>query len=113
MPRKRLVLPQPDGPKSDTNSPRFTARLTRFQHILLRIGELIAWAESAGVLAKRAARAADGKLNDKERQDIEGAFRLFQNKLLHGPISALGEASRDGSGSTLLEALRKLFRLGE
>ncbi|MBS1872155.1 MAG: acyl-CoA dehydrogenase family protein [Acidobacteria bacterium] len=42
-----------------------TARLTRFQHILLRVGELIAWAESSAVLAKRAARAAEGKLSDK------------------------------------------------
>jgi glutamyl-tRNA reductase len=53
----------------------------------------------------------NGKLGDKERQEIEGAFRLFQNKLLHGPISALGEASRDGSHSSLLEAIKRLFRL--
>ena len=45
-------------------------------------------------------------------QTIEGAFRLLQNQFLHGPISALGEASREGGGSTLLEALRELFRLG-
>ncbi len=41
------------------------ARLTRFQHILLRLGELIAYAESAGCLARRAARAAEGRLNEK------------------------------------------------
>ncbi|MGB6362749.1 MAG: acyl-CoA dehydrogenase family protein, partial [Thermoanaerobaculia bacterium] len=40
-------------------------RLTRNQHVLLRLGELIAWAESAGVFAKRAARAADGRLDPK------------------------------------------------
>jgi len=41
------------------------ARLTRHQHILLRIGEWIAFAESAGCLARRAARAIEGKLNEK------------------------------------------------
>ncbi|HEY4588985.1 MAG TPA: acyl-CoA dehydrogenase family protein [Thermoanaerobaculia bacterium] len=40
-------------------------RLTRNQHVLLRLGELIAWAEGAGSLARRAARALDGKLGAK------------------------------------------------
>jgi glutamyl-tRNA reductase len=54
----------------------------------------------------------NGRLTDADRQTVEGAFRLLQNQFLHGPISALGEASRDGSHSPLLEALRQLFRLG-
>jgi alkylation response protein AidB-like acyl-CoA dehydrogenase len=37
-------------------------RLTRNQHVLLRLGELIAWAECAGSLARRAAR---GELHEK------------------------------------------------
>src|SRR5579862_2300123 len=41
------------------------ARLTRYQHILLRLGEWIAFAESAGTLARRAALLADNKLNEK------------------------------------------------
>jgi alkylation response protein AidB-like acyl-CoA dehydrogenase len=41
------------------------ARLTRFQHILLRLGELIAFAECSAGLCRRAARAAEGKLNEK------------------------------------------------
>jgi alkylation response protein AidB-like acyl-CoA dehydrogenase len=41
------------------------ARLTRYQHVLLRLGELIAYAESAGSLCRRAARIAEGKLNEK------------------------------------------------
>ena len=41
------------------------ARLTRFQHILLRLGELIAYAECAGSLSRRAARCAEGRLNEK------------------------------------------------
>jgi alkylation response protein AidB-like acyl-CoA dehydrogenase len=48
-------------------------RLTRFQHILLRMGELIAYAESAGCLARRAARMAEGKLNEKTNQRFDAA----------------------------------------
>jgi len=55
----------------------------------------------------------NGKLTPAEREYVEGAFRLFQNKLLHGPIAALQEASREGHSGTLLEAMKKLFRLGE
>ncbi len=56
----------------------------------------------------------NGRLTDEDRRDIEGAFRLFQNRLLHGPITALTEESSSGPGGhTLLDALRKLFRLQE
>ncbi len=41
------------------------ARLTRFQHILLRLGELISYAECAGSLARRATRAAEARLHEK------------------------------------------------
>jgi alkylation response protein AidB-like acyl-CoA dehydrogenase len=40
-------------------------RLTRNQHILFRLGELIAFAETAGAMARRAASAAGGTLSDK------------------------------------------------
>jgi alkylation response protein AidB-like acyl-CoA dehydrogenase len=40
-------------------------RLTRHQHILLRAGEWIAFAEAAASLARRAALSAEGKLNPK------------------------------------------------
>jgi alkylation response protein AidB-like acyl-CoA dehydrogenase len=40
-------------------------RLTRHQHILFRLGELIAYAECAGSLARRAAHAAEGRVNEK------------------------------------------------
>src|SRR5437868_3697923 len=46
-------------------------RLTRFQHVLLRLGELIAYAECAGCLARRAARAAEGKLHEKASQRFD------------------------------------------
>jgi alkylation response protein AidB-like acyl-CoA dehydrogenase len=41
------------------------ARLTRFQHVLLRLGELIAYSESSACLARRAARAKEGRLHEK------------------------------------------------
>ncbi len=41
------------------------ARLTRYQHILLRLGEWIAYAECAGSLCRRAVRLAEGKLSEK------------------------------------------------
>ena len=53
----------------------------------------------------------NGKLTDAERAYIEGAFRLFQNRLLHGPIAALHEASKEGHSGGLREALMKLFGL--
>jgi alkylation response protein AidB-like acyl-CoA dehydrogenase len=40
-------------------------RLTRHQHVLLRLGQLAALAEGAATLARRAARAADGALDAK------------------------------------------------
>ncbi len=49
------------------------ARLTRYQHILLRLGELIAYAECAGSLSRRAALLADGKLNEKANRRFDAA----------------------------------------
>ena len=40
-------------------------RLTRYQHVLLRLGELIAYAECAGCLARRTALAEENKLPEK------------------------------------------------
>lgn len=53
----------------------------------------------------------NGKLSAADRETIEGAFRLFQNKLLHSPIAALQEASQEGESRKLVEALQKLFGL--
>jgi alkylation response protein AidB-like acyl-CoA dehydrogenase len=47
------------------------SRLTRYQHILLRLGESIAYAESAASLARRAARLADGKLHEKANRRFD------------------------------------------
>lgn len=48
-------------------------RLTRNQHVLLRLGELIAFAEAAGSFARRAARALDGQLTEKSDRRFEPA----------------------------------------
>ncbi|HEX8925358.1 MAG TPA: acyl-CoA dehydrogenase family protein [Terriglobales bacterium] len=58
------------------------ARLTRHQHILLRLGELIAFAECAGSLARRAALSAEGKLVEKadrrfDAQTLAALARTF------------------------------------
>lgn len=53
----------------------------------------------------------NGKLSDADRAYIEGAFRLFQNRLLHGPIAAMQAADPDGDSKRLLDAVRKLFGL--
>ena len=49
------------------------ARLTRHQHLLFRLGEWIAYAECAGCLARRAARAADKKLHEKANTRFDAA----------------------------------------
>jgi len=49
------------------------ARLTRYQHILLRLGELIAYAECAGSLSRRAALTAENKLNEKSNRRFDAS----------------------------------------
>jgi len=49
------------------------ARLTRYQHILLRLGEWIAYAEGAGCLARRVARSAENKLHEKANRRFDTA----------------------------------------
>ena len=49
-----------------------TGRLTRNQHVLFRIGELIAFTETAGVFAKAAAAAIDGTRFEKNPNRFTG-----------------------------------------
>jgi glutamyl-tRNA reductase len=53
----------------------------------------------------------NGRLTEADQRYIEGAFRLLQNQFLHGPISALAAEPAEGGVHTLLEAVRKLFRI--
>jgi glutamyl-tRNA reductase len=53
----------------------------------------------------------NGELTADQKKYIEGAFKLFQSRILHGPISALAEEVPEPSKHTLLEAMMKMFRL--
>lgn len=48
-----------------------TGRLTRNQHVLFRLGELVAHAESAAALCRRAAAAREGTLDDKANRRFD------------------------------------------
>ena len=48
------------------------ARLTRNQHILFRLGELITWVECAESLARRAAQTLDGERHEKSPDRFDG-----------------------------------------
>ncbi len=49
------------------------ARLTRNQHVLFRLGELITWVECAESLARRAADTLDGNRHEKSPDRFDGA----------------------------------------
>jgi glutamyl-tRNA reductase len=53
----------------------------------------------------------NGKLSAEDKQQLEYAFKLFQNQLMHGPIAALQDASKSGDQPTMLDVIKKLFRL--
>ena len=57
------------------------ARLTRYQHILLRLGELIAYAECAGSLARRSTRMAENKLNEKAHRRFDAAAQAAISRI--------------------------------
>ncbi|MBI2389073.1 MAG: acyl-CoA dehydrogenase family protein [Deltaproteobacteria bacterium] len=69
-----------------------SARLTRHQHVLLRLGELIAFAECAGSFAKRAAAAAAGTRNPKhdarfDAETLAALSRVFARDALMKVVS--------------------------
>ena len=49
-------------------------------------------------VVKELFKRLNGRLTDEDRKDIEGAFRLLQNRFLHGPISALTEDTHTDAG---------------
>jgi alkylation response protein AidB-like acyl-CoA dehydrogenase len=49
------------------------ARLTRHQHLLFRIGELIAWCEGAAAIVRRAVALADGTLDPRAPRRFDAA----------------------------------------
>ncbi len=47
-------------------------RLTRNQHVLFRLGEVVAYVECAGALCRRAASMLDGSISDKADDRFDG-----------------------------------------
>src|SRR5271166_942165 len=86
-------------------------RLTRNQHVLLRLGELVAYAECAGALARRAGAAAAGALPDKaDKRFTPGALgavsRVFAREAaLKVAEEGLRWVVGAGSGTDLAAAL--------
>ena len=54
-----------------------------------------------------------GDLNNAQRQEIQRGFDRLVNKMLHPPLESLRDEARHGMPHRLLEALRRLFQLGE
>ena len=70
------------------------ARLTRNQHVLFRLGELVAYVECAGSLARKAAAAADGGLHEKaDRRFAPPALAAISRVFARDAASRAGEAA--------------------
>jgi alkylation response protein AidB-like acyl-CoA dehydrogenase len=92
-------------------------RLTRNQHVLLRLGELTAAAEGAGCFARRAAAALDGELPEKAGHRFGGAALATMSRV-YARDAALKVAcdglrlvtgttgAQAGNGTPLLNRLR-------
>ena len=52
-------------------------------------------------------------LSDDDRGAIQRSIERIVNKLLHPPLEALRDEARHGPPHGLMEALRRLFGLGE
>lgn len=73
-----------------------TERLTRNQHVLFRIGEIVAWAETAEIFARRAQTALDDGLHEK-------ADRRFEPRVLAAMSRIF---ARDAALRVVTEGLR-------
>ncbi len=52
-------------------------------------------------------------LEDRDRRLIEKSIEQIVNRLLHPPLEALRDEAREGTPHGLLDALKRLFRVGE
>jgi alkylation response protein AidB-like acyl-CoA dehydrogenase len=90
-------------------------RLTRNQHVLLRLGELIAIGEGAGCFAARAAAALDGELPEKADRRFGGAAlaamsRVFARDAAH-KVACDGLRWVTGAAGAPAASLRSDLRL--
>ena len=53
------------------------------------------------------------ELDDRERKEIEYAFQRLVNKLLHPPLESLREEEPGAPQQYLLDAIKRLFQIGE
>jgi alkylation response protein AidB-like acyl-CoA dehydrogenase len=84
-------------------------RLTRNQHVLFRLGELIAYAEGAACFAGRAAAALDGKLPEKADHRFDAATLAAMSRVFardaaqkvadEGARWVIGAGSADGGAA--------------
>jgi len=89
-----------------------TGRLTRHQHVLLRLGQLAALVEGSAALARRAQRTADGELSPKapHRFDAAALAAISRVNARDVALTVATEAARwvtgagDGSGVAELAA---------
>ncbi len=95
-------------------------RLTRSQHILFRLGELIAYSESAASLSRRAGRAALGTLNEKAdtRFDPEAMAAISRIFNREASIKVAQDGIRwicgaDGVNDSEIAAFQRKLRLEE
>jgi alkylation response protein AidB-like acyl-CoA dehydrogenase len=77
-------------------------RLTRSQHVLLRLGELIAHAEGAACFAARAAAALDGDLPEKADHRFDPAVLAAMSRVF----------ARDAAHMVACEGLRWVVGAG-
>ncbi len=77
-------------------------RLTREQHILFRLGELIAWAETAWSACFRAAAAADGTLHEKSprRFDADALAAIARIHAREAASKVASDGARWVAGAT-------------
>jgi alkylation response protein AidB-like acyl-CoA dehydrogenase len=94
------------------------ARLTRHQHLLFRLGELITVAEGAGALARRAARAAEGTLDARAGKRFSPAALAAVSRVnaREAALRVAGEGLRwvrgaDGVSDAELPAFEAALRL--
>jgi len=80
-----------------------TGRLTRNQHVLLRLGELIALAEGAASFARRAARALDRQLSEKADRRFEPAALAILSRVF----------ARDAALTVATEGIRQVAGAAE
>lgn len=67
-------------------------RLTRNQHILFRLGEMVAWAEGAETFARKAAAAAQGQLSPKADKRFDaGALAAMSRVFAREAAIKVGE----------------------